>query len=89
MQNRNWILIPIRASSRSVTDDGESENTARRTPTGRSDISRSVCPGQHLADNSVYIAVAMTLAVFAIAKAVDENGAVVEPEVKSTTGTLR
>lgn len=48
----------------------------------------SICPGLNLADASVFISCAMTLAVFDITKAV-ENGDVVEPEVEYTSGTIR
>lgn len=42
----------------------------------------------HLADASVFIACAMALATFDIAKAV-ENGKVIEPKVEYTSGTIR
>ncbi|KAI0060603.1 cytochrome P450 [Artomyces pyxidatus] len=48
---------------------------------------RRICPGVHLADASLFIACAMTLAVFDISKTV-ENGAVVEPVNDYTSGTL-
>ncbi|EIM85529.1 cytochrome P450 [Stereum hirsutum FP-91666 SS1] len=48
---------------------------------------RRICPGLNLADASVFISCAMTLAVFDITKAV-ENGDVVEPEVEYTSGTI-
>ena len=43
----------------------------------------------NLADASVFIACATTLAVFDISKVVDENGAVVEPVIEYTSGTIR
>ncbi|KIM45959.1 hypothetical protein M413DRAFT_298764 [Hebeloma cylindrosporum] len=48
---------------------------------------RRSCPGVHLADASVFISCAMTLAVFDISKCV-ENGAVIEPVHENTTGTI-
>jgi hypothetical protein len=44
--------------------------------------------GSHLADASVFITCATTLAVFNISKCV-ENGVVIEPVHDSTTGTIR
>jgi len=43
---------------------------------------RRVCPGRHLADASLWIAMATLLAVFNISKPVDENGNVVEPDLE-------
>ncbi|KAH9942706.1 cytochrome P450 [Amylocystis lapponica] len=45
---------------------------------------RRVCPGQLLADASIFIAVARTLAAFDISKALDEHGVPIEPEVNYT-----
>ncbi|ESK93754.1 cytochrome p450 [Moniliophthora roreri MCA 2997] len=48
---------------------------------------RRICPGIHLADASVFVSCAMSLAVFDIAKCV-ENGIVIEPVNDRTTGTI-
>ncbi|KAL0580912.1 hypothetical protein V5O48_001106 [Marasmius crinis-equi] len=48
---------------------------------------RRTCPGQQLADTSVFISCAMSLAVFDISKCV-ENGVVIEPVNDRTTGTI-
>ncbi|KAK0242387.1 cytochrome P450 [Armillaria nabsnona] len=48
---------------------------------------RRICPGLHLADASVFISCAMSLAVFDISKCV-ENGVVVEPLHEQTSGTI-
>ncbi|KAF8192574.1 cytochrome P450 [Pholiota molesta] len=48
---------------------------------------RRICPGLHLADASIFITCAMTLAVFNISKYV-ENGIVTEPIHENTTGTI-
>ncbi|KAJ6491288.1 cytochrome P450 [Mycena vitilis] len=42
---------------------------------------RRICPGMHIAENSVFIAIATMLCVFRISKLVDEEGKVVEPVV--------
>ncbi|KAG6919294.1 hypothetical protein DXG01_007426 [Tephrocybe rancida] len=48
---------------------------------------RRICPGMHLADASVFISCAMSLAVFDISKSV-ENGVIVEPVHENTDGTI-
>ncbi|KAG2141326.1 cytochrome P450 [Suillus clintonianus] len=48
---------------------------------------RRICPGLHLADASVWISTAMSLAVFDISKVV-ENGVEITPEVDPTSGTV-
>ncbi|KAJ3563157.1 hypothetical protein NP233_g9122 [Leucocoprinus birnbaumii] len=49
---------------------------------------RRICPGRVLADASIFISCAMTLAVFDISKHVDVSGQVVEPIVDQTTGII-
>lgn len=49
---------------------------------------RRICPGRVLADASIFISCAMTLAVFNISKYVDESGQVIEPVVDQTPGTV-
>ncbi|KAG2144265.1 cytochrome P450 [Suillus clintonianus] len=48
---------------------------------------RRICPGLHLADASVWISTAMSLAVFDVSKVV-ENGVEITPEVDPTSGTV-
>ncbi|KAF8843183.1 cytochrome P450 [Paxillus ammoniavirescens] len=48
---------------------------------------RRICPGMHLADASVWISIAMSVAVFDISKVV-ENGVEITPEIDPTTGTI-
>ncbi|KAF9461394.1 cytochrome P450 [Collybia nuda] len=48
---------------------------------------RRTCPGSYLADASVFISCAMSLAVFDISKYI-ENGVVIEPVHENTTGTI-
>ncbi|KIJ70462.1 hypothetical protein HYDPIDRAFT_79110 [Hydnomerulius pinastri MD-312] len=48
---------------------------------------RRICPGLHLADASVWISVAMSLAAFDISKIV-ENGVEITPEVDPSSGTI-
>jgi hypothetical protein len=47
-----------------------------------------ILPGLHLADASIFISCAMSLAVFDISKYI-ENGVIVEPVHDNTTGTIR
>ncbi|KAJ7067957.1 cytochrome P450 [Mycena amicta] len=48
---------------------------------------RRICPGMHLADASLFISCAMSLAVFEVSKFV-ENGQVIQPVHANTTGTI-
>ncbi|KAG0699881.1 cytochrome P450 [Suillus ampliporus] len=48
---------------------------------------RRICPGLHLADASVWISIAMSLAVFDISKVV-ENGVEITPELDPSSGTI-
>lgn len=50
---------------------------------------RRVCPGPVLAQASLYITAAMSLAVFDISKKVDGNGNVIEPVVRYTDTMIR
>lgn len=49
---------------------------------------RRVCPGKLLADSSIWLTIANSLAAFDIRKAVDESGEVVEPSVLFTPGII-
>ncbi|TFY60461.1 hypothetical protein EVG20_g7406 [Dentipellis fragilis] len=42
---------------------------------------RRICPGMHLADNSIFIYIASILHIFRIVKAVDDEGVEIEPDV--------
>ncbi|OJA19251.1 hypothetical protein AZE42_05985 [Rhizopogon vesiculosus] len=48
---------------------------------------RRICPGLHLADASIWISTAMSVAVFDISKVV-ENGVEITPEVDPSSGTI-
>ncbi|KIJ20113.1 hypothetical protein PAXINDRAFT_166256 [Paxillus involutus ATCC 200175] len=48
---------------------------------------RRICPGMHLADASVWISIAMSVAAFDVSKVV-ENGVEITPEIDPTTGTI-
>jgi cytochrome P450 len=49
---------------------------------------RRICPGLNLADASIFVSCAMSLAVFDVSKAI-ENGVEITPVVDSTPGTIR
>lgn len=49
---------------------------------------RRICPGLHLAEASLYILAAMSLAVFDISPVI-ENGIPILPEHENTDGTIR
>ncbi|PCH44802.1 cytochrome P450 [Wolfiporia cocos MD-104 SS10] len=48
---------------------------------------RRICPGMHLAEATIFLVCAMSLAVFDIAKPV-EDGSIVDPDIEYTSGTL-
>lgn len=48
-----------------------------------------ICPGKELADSSLFIAIASSVAVFDIRKARDEKGREIEPVHEYTLGALR
>ncbi|KZV80853.1 cytochrome P450 [Exidia glandulosa HHB12029] len=52
-------------------------------------FSRRECPGRFVADASVWLMVATTLATFNIGMATDENGQPLVPDVKYSSGILR
>ncbi|KKA21750.1 Cytochrome P450 oxidoreductase OrdA-like protein [Rasamsonia emersonii CBS 393.64] len=49
---------------------------------------RRICPGRLLADTSLYLSIALSLAVFNIGKPLDENGKEVEPVVEMQPGVI-
>lgn len=49
---------------------------------------RRACPGRWLAFDTLWITVASVLAVYNISKAVDDGGAVIEPDTEYTTGIV-
>ncbi|KIY52635.1 cytochrome P450 [Fistulina hepatica ATCC 64428] len=50
---------------------------------------RRICPGRHLANAELFIAVASILAVFDIRPAVDSNGIEIKPELKMSSGFVK
>ncbi|KAG6867073.1 hypothetical protein C0993_007061, partial [Termitomyces sp. T159_Od127] len=44
---------------------------------------RRICPGRHLADASVWIAIASILAVFNIKRSISEDGTEIEPDISA------
>lgn len=50
---------------------------------------RRICPGKELADASVFISIAMSLAAFDITKAKTDSAQVVEPLYEYTPGIIR
>ncbi|KIL00286.1 hypothetical protein PAXRUDRAFT_821829 [Paxillus rubicundulus Ve08.2h10] len=70
---------------RFLTRDGKEPETDPRTICFG--FGRRICPGMHLADASVWISIAMSVAVFDVSKVV-ENGVEITPEIDPTTGTI-
>ncbi|GKT97060.1 cytochrome P450 oxidoreductase [Colletotrichum tofieldiae] len=48
---------------------------------------RRICPGRNLAENSIFLTVAQTLAVYSLSKPV-RDGRVIEPNIKFTPGVI-
>lgn len=71
--------------SRFLAGAGKSPETDPRTICFG--FGRRICPGLHLADASVWISVAMTLAAFDVTKVV-ENGVEITPEIDPSSGTI-
>lgn len=55
-------------------------------PVGQFGFGRRICVGQHLADASVWIAMAGMLSTLTISKAIDEEGNEISPDVELTAG---
>ncbi|KIK36152.1 hypothetical protein CY34DRAFT_538031 [Suillus luteus UH-Slu-Lm8-n1] len=70
---------------RFLANDGKKPETEPRTICFG--FGRRICPGIHLAEASVWLSVAMSLAVFNISKAV-ENGVEITPEIDPLSGTI-
>ncbi|CAA7270108.1 unnamed protein product [Cyclocybe aegerita] len=49
---------------------------------------RRVCPGQHVAEASIFMQMVTTLAVLDISKPVDKDGRIIEPEIAFTTAIV-
>lgn len=50
---------------------------------------RRVCPGKRVADSSLFISIAMLVAVFDIKKAKDETGREIVPKYEYSPGAVR
>ncbi|KAJ8583010.1 cytochrome P450 [Rhizopogon salebrosus TDB-379] len=70
---------------RFLANDGKEPETEPRTICFG--FGRRICPGLHLADASVWISAAMSLAVFEISKVV-ENGVDITPELDPMSSTI-
>lgn len=49
---------------------------------------RRICPGKYLAESTVWLTIARSLAVFEIGKGLDSTGSEIEPRVSFTAGLL-
>ncbi|KAH0578157.1 hypothetical protein H2248_004121 [Termitomyces sp. 'cryptogamus'] len=49
---------------------------------------RRICPGRVLADESLFVMVAMSLTVLEISKSVDKDGNIIEPEFRQLSGSV-
>ncbi|KAG5638673.1 hypothetical protein H0H81_011053 [Sphagnurus paluster] len=58
-------------------------------PTAHWGFGRRICPGRHLADSSVWIAMATLLSTLSISKALGEDGKEITPEITFVTSLTR
>ncbi|KAG5651322.1 hypothetical protein H0H81_009095 [Sphagnurus paluster] len=58
-------------------------------PTASFGFGRRVCPGQHLANSTLWISIASILASLNISKAIGENGEEITPEVATVCGLTK
>ncbi|KAJ7620491.1 cytochrome P450 [Mycena polygramma] len=72
---------------RFLLDDG-TPNPAVPYPDAAFGYGRRLCPGHHMAKNSLFIATASILAAFDITKALDEVGREIEPSYKLDSGFI-
>ncbi|KIY47199.1 cytochrome P450, partial [Fistulina hepatica ATCC 64428] len=99
---KGTVVIPnVKAISRDemIYKDPERFNPARFLPkpygggeppfTAGFGYGRRICPGRHLANAELFIAVASILSVFDIRPAVDSNGVEILPTLKMTSGIVR
>ncbi|TFK53799.1 cytochrome P450 [Heliocybe sulcata] len=70
---------------RYLTKDGSLNDDYPMTAFG---MGRRICPGRHLADTALWLAIASVLSAFNIAKAKDQNGNEIEVEDDYTTGLV-
>ncbi|KAF9002130.1 cytochrome P450 [Cyathus striatus] len=62
------------------------EGNAEPYPIGQFGFGRRICPGQHLADASLWIVISSMLATLDIGRALDEEGKEIIPKVELITG---
>ncbi|KAG5635743.1 hypothetical protein H0H81_010226 [Sphagnurus paluster] len=58
-------------------------------PNGPFGFGRRICPGQHFAEASLWIAIASVLACFKISKAIGEDGKEITPKMSVNSGVNR
>ncbi|QLI73086.1 Multifunctional cytochrome P450 monooxygenase af510 [Metarhizium brunneum] len=57
-------------------------------PTGIFGYGRRICLGRYLANATIFLTIAQTLAIFNISKAIDKNGVEIKPACKPTHGMI-
>ncbi|KZP18991.1 cytochrome P450 [Athelia psychrophila] len=68
---------------------GDKLDPSVRDPDAAFGYGRRICPGQHMAQGTIWLNVGCILACFNIEKPVDKHGNVFEPSVKYISGILR
>ncbi|EKM54951.1 uncharacterized protein PHACADRAFT_142748 [Phanerochaete carnosa HHB-10118-sp] len=86
--NPRRFLRPRPGADAADAEDVELDSTVRHPMVAAFGFGRRICPGRHMAYESLWIAVASVVAAFDITKAVDADGAIVEPSGEYTDGFL-
>ncbi|EKM54971.1 uncharacterized protein PHACADRAFT_142788 [Phanerochaete carnosa HHB-10118-sp] len=86
--NPRRFLRPRPSIGGTGTENVELDPTVRDPMVAAFGFGRRICPGRHMAYESLWIAVASVVAAFDITKAVDAHGAVIEPSGEYTDGFL-
>lgn len=77
---------PTRERSYSVSDAGAYDFRGMSPSNAYWD---RICPGKEFADSTLFITIAMAVAVFNISKAKDDRGTDIEPRREYVPGTIR
>ncbi|KAF7368512.1 Cytochrome p450 [Mycena venus] len=84
-----FFMMKLRILIRMPSNPNASSSTAKFTPGVRDPQSAfGICPGRHMATESIWIAVVSILAMFDITKEIGEDGRPIEPSYKYEGGAL-
>ncbi|KAF9002579.1 cytochrome P450 [Cyathus striatus] len=73
---------------RFLTEDGKLDKNVRDPALAAFGFGRRICPGRHFSDNSLFIFIASTVAVYDILPPIDESGNPIEQHPEITGGLI-